>query len=102
MKLTQVKGGEGEYNIAYFFGNDDGSDFVIHRKFFEPLRQVFAFYSLPCNSAMRVPLFGEVQRNQVQDRMNFDGFQELLADTRCLDIVKDGEPLLWIHTKPLR
>ena len=33
VKLTQVKGGEGEYNIAYFFGNDDGSDFVIHRKF---------------------------------------------------------------------
>ena len=93
VKLTPVKGGEGEFDITYFFGNNESSDFVINRKFVEPLRQVFAFYSLACNSAMRVPLFGEIQRNQVQDRMNFDGFQGLLADTCCLDAVKEGEPI---------
>ena len=43
---------------------------------------------------MRVPLFGEIQRNQVQDRMYYEGFRELLMDANCIgDDVKDGDEI---------
>ena len=94
VKLSQVKEVEGEYDITYCFRNKDKSNFVVDRKYFEPLRQVFAYYSVSCNSSMRVPLFGEIQRNQVQDRMYYEGFRELLMDANCIgDDVKDGDEI---------
>ena len=58
VKLSQVKEVEGEYDITYCFRNKD-NQFVVDRKHFEPLRQVFAYYSVSCNSSMRVPRLGK-------------------------------------------